>query len=320
MASRAVPQGHNGKPDPVAHVSRALLNTPLGDRIPTVQTLQSEIGVGSGTVVKALRTLQNSATITIEAHGHLGTVLVERDLGSLWELAHMGNLRVLLTPPGPVEQHALAAAIRQSMGEQQIPLVIDHVPGAKRRLQEVSVQGAHVTVTSRGAFAQHEAEYPNLRANELGERSYYDYDSLVVVARKGRAGTHPKRVGFDPSSDDHAQLSWAEFGDDVTHVPCSFVEGPAGVLKGDFDAVVWHRMLTIIPPELAGLVVRPLSISDDAGQIGQLSRAVLVTREADRAVGALLASVSPKRVRAHLRRLNRAVGTSRLPHEALWLG
>lgn len=320
MARRPGPAATTRKLDAVAELARALLDTAVGSRIPTVQELQGRIGVGSGTVVKALRTLQGFGAVEIEPHGHLGTLLVDSDLGTLWELGRMGNLRILLTPPGPVEQHAVAAAIRHSMSEQDIPVLIDFVPGARRRLKDVSSGRAHCAFTSLGAFIQHKSEYPALRYLEVGEHTYYDRGSLVVVQRGGRAGSRPKRVGIDTDSDDHAQLTRAEFGDDVQHVPCSFVEGPAGVLRGRFDAVVWHRQPAIIPPELAGLVVRPLSLLDTDSLLTQISRGVIVTRESDHAVSGLLRAVTPGRVRQHLRKLGAAVGSSVLPHEALWLG
>jgi len=322
MSAVAAPRvnSRDQKPDALEQVARELLDVPLGARIPTVQQLQACIGVGSGTVVKALRTLEERGAASTEAHGHLGTLLIDHDLGQLWELGRMGNLRVLMTPPGPVEQHAVAAAVRQAMSERDVPVLLDFVPGASRRLKLVATGKAQATVTSRGAFTQHEREYPALSVVDLGDHTYYDRGTLVVVSRTQRLGTRPRRVGIDASSDDHVALTRAEFGQDVEVVACSFVHGPAGVLNGDFDAVIWHRMPAIIPPELAGLAVRALSIGDADPGLGQLSRAVLVHRRSDVGVGGLLAAVSPTRVRQHLRRLNTAVGGSLLPHEALWLG
>lgn len=310
----------DGRPDAIAEVSRALLGTPVGARIPTVQDLQAQIGVGSGTVVKALRTLEGLGAVAVEAHGHLGTLLVDRNLGTLWETGRMGNLRILLTPPGPVEQHAVAAAIRKAMSEHEIPVLIDFVPGARRRLKQLAAGRAHAAFTSRGAFDQHESEYRGLGRIDLGEHTYYDSGSLLVVARTARLADRPQRVGIDVSSDDHAALTRAEFGEHVEHVECSFVEGPAGVLREDFDAVVWHRMPAIIPPELAGLAVRPLSLPENDPLLAEISQGVIVTRTRDLAVGSLLASVTPAKVRQHMRRLNTAVRGSVLPHEALWLG
>lgn len=320
-SNRAAAMGkHNARPDAIGELSRALLRTPMGGRIPTVQDLQTQIGVGSGTVVKALRTLEGLGAVAVEAHGHLGTLMVDRDLGVLWETARMGNLRILLTPPGPVEQHAVAAAIRRVMSEHEIPVLLDFVPGARRRLKEVAVGGAHAAFTSRGAFDQHKREHRGLRCVDLGEHTYYDSGSLLVVARTARLADRPQRVGIDVSSDDHAALTRAEFGEDVERVECSFVEGPAGVLRKNFDAVVWHRMPAIIPPELAGLAVRPLSLPENDSLLTEISRGVIATRTQDMAVESILAEVTPAKVHEHLRRLNTAVRGSVLPHEALWLG
>jgi hypothetical protein len=320
MSAMTQVSGTKVKTDAVMELARALMEVPLGGRIPTVTTLQGELGVGSGTVVKALRTLESLGAVTVEAHGHLGTLLVARDLGLLWDSARLGNLRVLFTPPGPVEQHAVGAALRAAMGEREIPLLIDYVPGARRRLREVARGRAHAAFTSSGAFAQHRQDYPDLVAHDLGDHTYYDRESLVVVGKAGRAGAKPARVGLDQTSDDHTALTLAEFGERVEHVACSFVEGPAGVLQDRFDAVVWHRMPTIIPPELAGLTVRPLSSQDDDAALTGVSRGVLVARASDPAILGLLEEMTPTRIRRYLRKFRTAVGDSLLPHEALWLG
>lgn len=309
------------KPDALARVARALLDVEIGERVPTVQELQSMVGVGSGTVIKALRVLQESGAVAIEARGHLGTTVRDRHVGRLWNAARLGNLDMVLTPPGPIEQHGLAAAIRVAMQELEISVNLRFVPGAARRLRELGDGRARAVVTSKAAHALHRSDLPAVHTIDLGPWTYYAQDSLVVVQRSKLPSARKHRVGIDRSSDDHRLLTEAEFGDhkNIEFVPCSFIEGPALILEGRLDAVVWHRLPALIPPELAGLKIRPLAASKDNAELQRLSTAVIVVNAHDKPTLGAVRAITPELVRIRQERLAESVGDSSLLCEALWL-
>jgi hypothetical protein len=68
------------------------------------------------------------------------------------------------------------------------------------------------------------------------------------------------RIGVDRRSHDHKLLTIQQFGELETLklVDVAFPDVPAALLRGEIDAGVWHRMLLVITPELAGLKVSPL--------------------------------------------------------------
>ena len=282
------------KPDVRAHVAQVLLAREVGQRIPTVQELQASTGAGTGTVVKALRNLQDSGAVTLTARGHQGTIVTGREVGQLWNAAALGNFRLILPPQGPVEQQGILEVIQTALQEIGVAVVAGFRPGALTRLEDVYQERVHATVSSAGALARHRENLPGLAGVDLGPGTFYSGGSLVVVEHATRTPRTPLRVGIDRNSDDHQRLSEAEFGArDPEYVQCPFVLAPAAVLAGDVDAMVWHSMPTVIPPELAGLRLSPLATAPGKEVVAQISPAVIVTRSLDPGVNALLRHVRP---------------------------
>jgi hypothetical protein len=305
------------KPDVRTQIARMLLTREVGQRIPTVQELQASTGAGTGTVVKALRTLENSGAVTLTARGHQGTIVVDRHAGQLWNAAELGNFHLIMPPQGPVEQQGVLDVIQDALRRVGVSVVAEFAPGAHHRLREVYQERAHATVTSAGALSQHRAAFAGLHGTDLGESTFYSDGSLVVVEHASRPPQRPLRVGIDRSSYDHQQLSEAEFADQQpTYVDCPFVLAPAAVLAGDVDAAVWHSMPTVIPPELAGLRLRPLSSPRAAAVVSQISPAVVVTRGIDAGTNVLLREVRPADVARAQARLKRVATSTGIPGSA----
>ncbi|GLY88761.1 YhfZ family protein [Actinoallomurus iriomotensis] len=282
------------KPDVVVAVARMLLTREVGQRIPTLAELQARAGAGTGTVVKALRAMEDDGAVRLEPRGRHGTVVVGRDVGRLWNAADLGNFRLVMPPPGPIEQQGTLEVVQDTLRRLGVALVVDFLRGAESRLTEVHQERAHATLTSAGALEHHRETLPGLLGADLGPNTFYSPGSLVVVEHRDRPPRDPLVVGIDRSSYDHERLSRQAFaGRLVRFADCSFVRAPAAVLAGDIDTAIWHAMPTVIPPELAGLTLRPLD--PGGGQEGSESicRAVLVTRANDACTNALLRAVRP---------------------------
>jgi hypothetical protein len=303
------------KPDVLVAVARMLLTREVGQRIPTLAELQSLAGAGTGTVLKALRTMEDGGAVELEARGRKGTVVVGRDVGRLWNAAGLGNFRLVTPPPGPVEQQGTVEILQETLRRLGVSLVLDFLPGAEHRLTEVHQERAHATLTSAGALEHHRETLPGLLGADLGQNTFYSPGSLVVVEHRTRPPRSPLVVGIDRSSYDHAQLSREAFaGVPTRFVECSFVRGPAAILAGDIDTAVWHAMPTVIPPELAGLTLRPLDLRETYPEFESICRAVLVTRGNDACTNALLRAVRPAAITRRQAELLRAADDD----PALW--
>src|SRR5690606_39227804 len=134
-ASAALSQPSNQRA--LQAIARDLLGQQTGSRLATGSQYQERLGVGAGTVQKSLRALTASGAVELRARGHQGTYVVERDVGSLWRIAGLGSVRVLLTPPGANEHYGLAAGLRAAFQALEVPLELAYLRGARRRVREV---------------------------------------------------------------------------------------------------------------------------------------------------------------------------------------
>ena len=190
------------------------LPRPIGARLETTLQYQQDLGVGAGTVQKALRLVESVGAARLRQAGHRGTFIEEHDLGLLWNLADLDHVRIALTPPGALEQYGLAAGLTEEFGRVDVPISQHFARGGERRLALLAQSETDVAVVSRGAAQAFLMGNTEWQFFELGPHSYYSEDSLLVVslqrARRGR-GSAPKRVGIDRTSRDHEQLTLAEF-------------------------------------------------------------------------------------------------------------
>lgn len=283
-------------------IARDLLGQEAGSRLTTGSQYQEQLGVGAGTVQKSLRSLSSSGAVVLKSRGHQGTYIVERDLGRLWQLAGLGSVRLLMTPPGADEHHALAAGLREVFQAMGIPMEIAYLRGAERRVREVLAGNAAFTVASGGAAR--DLDLGELASVELGSDSYYGPDSVVVVSLEGGAAEPATgerlRIGVDRSSYDHAQLTYAEFPDDdrFAYVDCDFTHVPAAVLEGRIDAGIWHQMELLIPLDLVGLATRPLRAESARALRSEISSAVLLADVQNTQLTTVLREIDTATVRA----------------------
>ncbi|MQA11743.1 MAG: hypothetical protein GEU98_24975 [Pseudonocardiaceae bacterium] len=270
-----IPRSSNQKA--LREIARAMIGTAPGGRLETSVEYQERLGIGAGTAQKALRSLVSSGAAVIRSHGHRGTYLVERDLGRLWQIAELGPVRVLFTPPGAVEEYGLADGLQRAFEDLAVPLSTSYRRGAAQRAALVADGRADLTVVSHGAAFESDLDIVRYHTIDLGPDTYYRPDSIVVVTPR-HAATPPRRIGVDRGSHDHQRLTMAEFPDDGSweYVDCRFPDIPAAVLEGRIDAGVWHRMELLVPLHLAGLAERPLRSERAIEARTALSSAVLL--------------------------------------------
>lgn len=280
-------------------VARDIIARPVGDRLDTTLGYQHEFQVGAGTVQKALQLIKSIDAAELRAAGHQGTFIVSKDIGLLWNLAGLAQVRVLLTPPGPVELYGLSLGLSAEFDRLEIPLVHQYARGADTRLSLLREREADLTVVSAGV-AKNLADDPEWSLWDIGGGTYYSAGSLQIVSRAGSSDPHARgqRIGIDRSSSDHSHLTTVEF-DEARHtfVDCSFQQIPTAILENRIDAGIWHRMLLLVPLELIGLEASALDQSAAATDADSISGAVLVARSDNSPVTAVVDAVDLRKVR-----------------------
>ena len=125
--------------------------------------------------------------------------------------------------------------------------------------------------------------------------------STICSGSAARAGGEEaiRRVGIDPGSYDHTQLTKAEFPENLGfgYTDCAYPHIPAAVAEGKVDAAVWNRTMLAIPLELVGVASRPLRQVESVALSRSLSRAVLFSNGARSEVAAILRLIDQKAVR-----------------------
>ncbi|WP_405667586.1 hypothetical protein OG379_36790 [Streptomyces sp. NBC_01166] len=274
-------------------IARDVLRAGIGGRLPTTVHYQESLGVGSGTVQKALKDLRNEGAMSLVARGHQGTYITELDAALLWSAARLSPVHLLLPPNAPPESMRVATAVAERFAPVGAYTTAGHLRGAEARLQAIEARRADIALMSAGAAGDLLAGGPaGHRTLTLGSGTYYAPGSLVVVTRAGGQrhganGAEP-RIGIDLDSDDHQRLTHAEFPEGVgRYVPTDFTSVPRAVLLGEIDAGIWHTVDSLIPLDAAGLTTTPLTRPDAVELARAISAAVLVATQ-DNIPGVLL--------------------------------
>jgi hypothetical protein len=292
-------------------IASDLLVRNVGERLPTALRYQELLEVGSGTVQKALRDLENVGAVQTQARGHQGTFILELRMDKLWAIAGLGSVTGVMPLPNSTEWAGLATGLRSEFEKLGVPLQALYIHGSYNRAALVAEGKADFAVLSREAAGHAATQKGEWSTLDFGPWTYYSYDSLVVLLRPGmvdmdgsaRADEGQKArgirvVGIDPDSYDHHQLTLAEFpeGTGLEYVHCAYPHIPAAVAKGEVDAAVWNRTMLSIPLELVGVAVRPLLREDAISLSRSLNHAVLLTRGTRPEIGTLLGRINRKSV------------------------
>jgi hypothetical protein len=290
-------------------VARDLLSRVQGERIPTALQYQQLTGVGSGTVQKALQTLQSSGAASLRSRGHAGTLLVRVDLPRLWALAALGAPTAVLPVPTSPELMGLARGLRLELRRLGIPFQALYTYGSSRRLALVESGEADFTALSAAAaeevVAKSDGEW---FASPLSPNSYYYQGSWVVIARPKidpYDGNSIRLVGVDRNSHDATVLTEAEFpmSDGFRHIDGDYTYMPAKVATGKLDAMIWHKSALAIPPEAAGIKSRPLQAPQAVRLVKQMSTAMLVAKSRRTELERLFELLDRKRLSSVQRKL-----------------
>lgn len=307
----------------LTEVALDILRKKPGGRITTSLQLQERLEVGSGTVQKALRQLVDIGAVRLKVKGHQGTVILEYDPAVLWRAADLGPLRIALTPPGSIELTGIAIEIRAQLSASHVATEFDFVRGATQRISLLDGDQPQVAALSRvAAETLGVIDNPAYSVLDLGPLTYYRPESLVVLKR-GDFDEHPiKRIARDTGSYDHEQLTLLQFpeAEGYEYVECPFPEVPAAILLGKADAGVWHRVVTAISPEQAGLSVSKADWDENDPAVQSIGQAVLVWRSDFAEIDALLELLDlPAIARAQEKLAVLGIGSSAVRETIPWL-
>lgn len=273
-------------------IARSLAHARVGDRMPRVQDLAAEHGVGNGTVDAALGILSDAGALRVRARGRLGTFIDELDHALLWELGGGDTVSIALPLPYSRRYEGLATALQEVFAARDLPVTLMFVRGSIQRATAVRDGRADLAIMSR--FAADE-QGDLVVARDFGDRTFVGAHGLVVA--EGRDPADPAlRVAVDPTSLDQRSLTARHFGE---LPPERVVEASYNQLSplfgsGAVDATVWNvdeveahiaspvRVIAIPefsqgPTTAAAAVARPDGVADAVAVADALADPTLTT-------------------------------------------
>lgn len=296
---------HGSKNNLIAReIARFLISVEIGQRIPTVQQFQTRLAAGSGTVQRALKDLETTGALVLNARQRQGSFVESRDFGAIWKLAGLESVAGAMPLPNSREFQGLAAGIRGEFERLGIPITLLYAHSSSSRLDTLNQGRVDFVVLSTAAAQQATQDHSNLEIGlTLGAGSYYGENSVVVISKSDSAAQKSNaRIGIDPYSFDHQQLSEAEFpGGRYVEVSYQFM--PHAVHTGLIDCAIWHRTALGLSLADQGLQVSPLRREETVAVAKQLSSASVVVRQENPEILAVLRELAPVAIREMQRKV-----------------
>jgi len=288
----------------VQRLAGDILRREIADRLPTFVQYQDLLGIGSGTVQKAMRILESVGAVTLRARGRKGTFVIDRSWGRLWVIAGFGHVTGTMPLPDSTEGVGLATGLREQFDILEVPLQMRYMHGSADRLRAVQRGAADFAVLSQAAAESARAAEPDHAWIDLdfGPHSYASSGSIMIILcpRVAERGSRTIRtVGIDPASYDHMRLTLTEFPESAgyKYEAHDYPSLPSAVAEGRIDAAVWHRTALPVPLDRIGFKVRPLQRSESIKALTSLSRAVLLASPDKPEVSTILRRLDVESVR-----------------------
>ncbi|WP_202303253.1 YhfZ family protein [Dryocola clanedunensis] len=285
---------------PEAFIARDILSPGFSGRLATTSQYQERLGIGSGTVQKALHELRQNGAVELVSRGHQGTWITRRDFDRLWDMARLPPVHILLPSRGSQEATVVAGGLSLQFQEWGVGTTIGYMRGARSRLEALDQGQTDVVLLSSGSASLLLPDDPDRYVKiSLGVGSYYCPGSLVVVEKIAPATGRRRKIGIDFHSNDHQRLTRAQFPAELhDYVETDFTLLPRAVFLNEIDSGVWHQEESLIPLDKVGLSLRPLDEPEAVEMAEQISAAVLVAAQ-DSPVVTLLRELD----RQHLQKL-----------------
>ncbi len=224
-------------------LAKEFLRLSIGDKIPTVSELCDNLGLARGTIQNSIKLLTSKEAIKLEARGHLGTYLIDKNMFMLLSFAGISSIVGAMPLPYSKKYEGLASGLIGAMeNKYNIPVTLGYMRGAKNRISMVLSGRYDFAITSKYAAEEYMREYKDIDiAMSFGPRSYLS-DHIVIFhdPQVDRIKDNMK-IGVDYDSIDHRSLTEIVCKDKkVNYVPVEYSRIIERVMSGDIDAAVWN--------------------------------------------------------------------------------
>lgn len=234
-------------------IATDLLCRSVGERMSPVTEYGTAIGVGVGTVQKALRALTDIGAVTLQPRGHLGTTILDLSVGALWHAARLEPISFAIGPQENPEFLGLEHGLQAAFDKIGIMTVFRRQRGSDKRAEMVHNQEVDCAIFSRKA-----GEYfaGSTLSFDLPRQTYYRNGGISVLFSPDADEGSELRVGIDRSSIDHQFLTHLFFDQNAANirlVECPYSHSITAILTGHIHAAVWGHITLGLPLEVLPL-------------------------------------------------------------------
>lgn len=224
----------------LSYVALNFLEKKPGDRADTVVELTTALNMARGTVQKSLKTLESSGAISLETHGHLGTLIKSIDYIKLINFTGIVSLVGVMPMPYSDRYEGLATGLSQVLNCTNINVNLAFMNGADQRVK-LLLDGRYDFCVMSVQAAKHyiKNDYSVEIAAKMSPNTYVNEHRLIV--RHGFTGIFPgMRIGVDPSSTDQINMTKDYFKEkEIEIVPLKYIHIIDYLKKQIIDGTIW---------------------------------------------------------------------------------
>ncbi len=225
-------------------LAKRLLCLKIGDKLPTFSDLSDELDVARGTLQNAMKLLQSTQAIEVEAKGHLGTFLTNKNMKLLCEFADVHSLVGAMPLPYSKHYEGLATGIIAAMAnDYELPINLAYMRGAKKRISMLHEGRYDFAIVSK--LAAHEAQQDGALIRillEFGPKSYLSNHVLAFHDHQHDQISDGMKVGIDRDSFDQAILTMKVSAPyNVAYIDLNYNQILDNLRAGKIDAAVWNE-------------------------------------------------------------------------------
>lgn len=265
-------------------LARMFIPFQVGERIPTVTTINEQTKVARGTIQNAMKLLQSCGAITVEARGHLGSFLIKKDMQKLLQIAGINAIVGVMPLPYSKRYEGFATGILTTLkNTYQVPVAMAYMRGAQKRIEHLISGRYDFAIISRYAAQKLEEENAQIQVvQSFGKYSYLS-EHVIIFRDKGFSSIeNGMKIGVDNDSVDQKMLTDMICKDkEVQYIHVDYSQILKRVLSGEIDAAIWNK---------DEILDKAIDINYVELQVGEIpaNEAVLVVNKEEKVMTSLL--------------------------------
>ncbi|MFV0551421.1 MAG: YhfZ family protein [Anaerorhabdus sp.] len=227
----------------IIYLAKQFLQMDIGDKIPTFSELSSKLSIARGTIQSSLKALNDTGAIEINPCGHVGTILVKKEVRILAQMANIQVLKGLMPIPSSKQEEAFATGLLTSIeNECGIFVNMTYIPDSEKRAQYLLKYDCDFAIVSKKWLTSINKSKDIIEVLEFGEGTYRNQYSLLFWDKKVKQIQEKMTVGLIQEDSEQNYLT-AELvnGKKVKYKSADSRSILNMIITKKIDVVLWNK-------------------------------------------------------------------------------